>query len=291
MVFELYAKRLDAQNKATEYLFNVRAHYESMKAQRAQTWALSQQKMKSSEHGGTTGLTEGAIDNAAQFYILNGRMPIGMARIGKGAIEAIQNRAAEMTQKAGLSPEEFAAAGPITRQKLGALLQLEKMRNAVQSYEGMLDLNIDILKDLSKKVDRTDSPYANRPIIWLKNNAAGDADVAEYLFQVNTVATEIARILYNPNLTGQLTDTARQELEGVVSGNMNPKQLEQVLNRAQADARNRGSMLDKQVNKVIKEVRDPLHKSGSDGGEVQRSKSKSGKPIVSKDGGKTWEYE
>ncbi len=254
-------------------------------------------------HGATSGLSEDAIDNAAAFYILNGRMPVGMARIGQANIEAIQNRAGEMTRKVGMSPEQFAAAGPVARQKLGALLQLEKMRNAVQSYEGMLDLNIDVLKDLSKKVDRTDSPYANRPILWLQQNAGGDADVAEYLFQVNTVSTEIARILNNPNLTGQLTDTARHELQGVVSGNMNPQQLNQVLNRAQADARNRAKALDKQVEKVITEFRNPLAPTGSTmgtpnapaardpAGGVLKGKSKSGKPMTSNDGGKTWLYD
>jgi len=215
-------------------------------------------RMDASEHGRKSGLSQDAVDNAAAFYILNGRMPIGMARIGQAAIEAIQNRAGEMTSKMGMTPQEFAAAGPIAKQKMGALLALEKQRNAIQSFEGMLDLNIDILKQLSAKVERTGSPYANKPILWLREHAQGDPDVAEYLFQVNTASTEIARILQNPNMTGQLTDTGRQEIQEVVSGNLNPQQLDRVLTRAQNDARNRSSMLDKQSEKVIKEFQNPL---------------------------------
>lgn len=207
------------------------------------------------------GLSQDASDYLAAYVTLNGRMPIGMSRMTP-AVASVMNNTAAGARKAGIGPEEWAAAGPITKEKLAALGQLEKMRNSIQSFEGMLDKNIDILKDLSKKVDRTGSPYANRPILWLQQNAAGDPDVAEYLFQVNTVSTEAARILNNPQLSGQLTDSARAELQSVVSGTLNHEQLLSVLGRAQADARNRSAMLDAQENKVIREIRDPLHAAG-----------------------------
>lgn len=214
--------------------------------------------------GGPMGLSQDALDNGAAFLILNGRLPMGLSRQGPEAMQAIQNRAAEMTKKAGLTPEEFAAAGPLTRQKLGAYLQLEKNRNAIQAYEAMLGLNIDILKELSGKVSRTGSPYVNRPVLWLQQNATGDADVAEYLFQVQTVSTEIARVLNNPNLTGQLTDTARKELQSVVRGELNPQQMDRVLARAKVDASNRSKSFDTQADKLIKEIKDPLHRSDAE---------------------------
>lgn len=250
-------------------------------------------KMRGVNGTGTAGgMTEDATAYLAAYVQLNGRMPIGFSRGGPLAAETM-NAVAAGAKAAGISPEEWAAAGPVTQQKLGALGMLEKNRNSIQSFEAMLDKNIDILKALSKKVERSDSPYANRPILWLQQNAAGDPAVAEYLFQVNTVSTEIARILNNPNMTGQLTDSARHELEGVVSGTLSPSQLNSVLNRAQQDARNRSATLDAQLQKVIAEVRDPLHAIGGTQKPttVQRSKSRSGKPIVSHDGGKTWEYE
>lgn len=205
-------------------------------------------------------LTPEAIDNAAAFFILNGRMPIGLSRIGPATLGEIQNRAAEMTKASGMTPQEFAAAGPITKQKLGALLALEKQRNAIQPYKEMLNMNIDVLRQLSDKLERTDSPAANKPILWMQQNMAGDADVAEYLFQVQTVNTEIARVLNNPNLTGQLTDTARQEIREIGSPNMNAQQINRVMARAQADANNRSATLDKQVQKLQAEIRDPLRR-------------------------------
>lgn len=267
--------------------------------QRATTLESARISAAARESGAQSGLSEDAIDNAAAFYILNGRMPIGMARIGRENIEAIQNRAGEMTRKVGMTPEQFAAAGPIVRQKLGALLQLEKTRNAVQAFEGMLDTNISVLKQLSAKVNRSDSPYVNRPIMWLQQNAAGDADVAEYLFQVRTVQTEAARILSQPNLAGQLTDTATQEMANVFGSNLNAEQLNRVAERAQADARNRGRALDKQVDKLVKEVQNPLKPTDSGaalgapqpppkGGQTKRM-SASGKPMTWN--GTQWMYD
>lgn len=247
------------------------------------------------DRGGTMGLTPDGLDNTAAYYILNGRLPVGMARMGQDAQQAVINRAAEMTKAIGMSPEESAAAGPLTKQKLGAYLQFEKMRNSIQAYEKMLDLNIDVLKDLSAKVNRTGSPYANKPILWLQQNAAGDPDVAEYLFQVRTVQTEAARILSNPNLTGQLTDTATQELSNVMGSNLSHQQLEAVLNRAQADARNRVKGIDEQSQKLIAEIKDPLKRNAAAPGATgqpkrgDKNKSKSGRPMTFD--GAQWVYD
>lgn len=231
----------------------------SLMSQAIKTDALL--KARGASGSGQSGLTPLATDYLAAYVQLNGRMPIGMSRQNPMAIDTM-NATALAAQKAGLSPSDWAAAGPVTKEKLGALGQLEKQRNAIQAFEGMLDLNIGILKGLSKKIGRSGSPYANRPILWLQQHAAGDPDVAEYLFQVNTVTTEIARVLNNPNMSGQLTDAARSELQGVVSGTLNADQMDAVLDRAQNDARNRSHMLDAQEQKVIAEIRDPLHAVG-----------------------------
>jgi hypothetical protein len=261
---DLNQKRLDGMNawNAQAAKFSETASYHAGLLANTQQRTAAQYGAPGQLPGG---LSQEAVDNAAAYYILNGRLPIGMARIGPAAINAIQNRAGEMTTKAGMTPEEFAAAGPVTRQKLGALLQLEKMRNGVQAYEAMLDKNVEILKELSAKVNRSDSPYFNKGVLWLEQNAAGDPDVAEYLFQVRTVQTEAARILSNPNLTGQLTDTATQELAQVFGANLNHDQIVRVAERAQADARNRSKSLDNQSAKLIGEVKNPLGRTAPRG--------------------------
>lgn len=211
-------------------------------------------------------MTKDALDDAAAYLILNGRIPMGMARAyGKGVLEEIQNRASEMRVGLGMSSFDAAAAGPITRAKVASLLDFEKKRNNLQSFERMLELNVGVLKDLSKTVERTDSPYVNKTILWLKQNAQGDPAVADYLMQVNVVQQEAARIMNNPNLTGELPEGARKDMQAVIRGELNPDQLSAVLDRTIVDSKNRSKGLDEQRAKIIKEIRDPLGTSGGGG--------------------------
>lgn len=248
--------------------------------------------------GQGTNLNSDALDDAAAFLILNGRIPTGMARAyGKDTLEAIQQRATEMRQKLGMGSFDFAAAGPITKQKVGALLQFEKNAAAIQSFEKMLVTNVQVAKELSEKVGRTNSPYLNRPLLELKKNLAGDPDVAEYLFQVeNVVLPEAARILSNPNLTGPQTDAAREEVRKGMSGAMSPEQINRIMDRIVSDAQNRTKGIDEQKAKLIREIRDPLANVAPGAtltpstGATMEKVSKSGRPIVSDDGGKTWRY-
>ena len=86
-------------------------------------------------------------------------------------------------------------------------------------------------------------------------------------------------------------------MQQVISGDMPINSYTRVINRMLLDGKNR-------VNAMVKE-RDHLIKSLGGNApvatdavvtppaapEIQRSKSRSGKPISSKDGGKTWEYD
>ena len=223
--------------------------------QQAQVEAKAKTDSQKIQMGGPNALTDRDKDYYAAYVMANGRMPIGLSRIGPEAIQSIMSRVSERAAEMGMKPEDFAIAGPVVRTKLGALMQFEKNVNAIQAYEGMLVKNIDILGELSAKLPRNKSPLLNRPMNWVEQNLAGDPAMAEYLFQVKTVATEIARVLNNPNLTGQLTDTATKELDAIVKGTFNHAQLMQVLDRAKADAQNRSKSLDDQKAKVIQEIR------------------------------------
>ena len=132
-----------------------------------------------------------------------------------------------------------------------ALTQNEKDLAAIRPYKNMLDTNIDIAKGLSKKVISTSSAYANKSLNWLKQNAGDNPDTAEFLAQMRFVETEAARVLNNPRLSGQLTDSARKEMESVVSGNLPINSLDRVLARIKADGDNRVKSLEAE-NKTLR---------------------------------------
>ena len=133
-----------------------------------------------------------------------------------------------------------------------ALTANTKSLAAIEPFKKMLDTNIDIAKNLSKKVISTNSAYANKSLNWIKQNAGDNPDTAEFLAQMRFVETEAARVLNNPNLTGTLTDSARREMESVVSGNLPINSLDRVLARIKSDGDNRVKSLEDENKKLRK---------------------------------------
>jgi hypothetical protein len=132
-----------------------------------------------------------------------------------------------------------------------AAVAISKDLSAIRPYIDMLDKNAEIAVDLSKKVIATDSRLLNKNINWLKQNMGDNPDVAEFLAQTTFVQTEAARVLNNPRLVGQLTDTARQEMEHVISGDMPLKSYERVIRRIQQDGQNRFQAMENQRNRLF----------------------------------------
>lgn len=132
-----------------------------------------------------------------------------------------------------------------------AAVAISKDLSAIRPYGEMLDKNADIAVDLAKKAIATDSRLANKSINWLKQNMSDNPDVAEFLAQTTFVQTEAARVLNNPRLVGQLTDTARQEMEHVISGDMPIKSYERVIRRIQTDGRNRIQAMENQRDRIL----------------------------------------
>lgn len=201
-------------------------------------------------------MSDKALDNAAWFQIINGRTASGTVSYGKAGQadrEAIRERVAEIAERHGIDPAKLASLGMTNRASASALLQLEKQRNAVEAYSQAFVRNADMALDLSEKRASTFSPLLNRPVNALAQYS-GDPDVAKFMAQVRLVQTEAARIINNPNLSGQLTDTARGELDHILNGNMTVGQFKDVVKLLKRDVEIRGQTLDKQAEKLRGEI-------------------------------------
>lgn len=223
---------------------------------RARTdWVASQ--MKASMGTGS----EDAVTNDAWYTIINGKARPGSLPIGRDEgnryREKLREKTAEIAKELGLSPQELASLGTENRAKAVALNAVQKDLAAIRPYDEMLNLNAKIALDLAKKISssRTGSQFVNKPITWLQANAGDNPDIAEYLFQINTVRTEGARILNNPRLVGQLTDSARHEMGDVINGNMPLGQTERVLGRMIADGKNRVNSIEKEKDSLVNSIR------------------------------------
>src|SRR5512146_92629 len=141
VALQLVEKRIDAANKYSMGVSQLLSNYQLKAATMAQAAAdraaqretlLEVAKIRNQgRYGSTQNMSEDGQKYLAAYVALNGRLPIGFSRMTP-ATQQIMNEVADTAKAAGLSPEEWAASGPVTRTKLGALMQLEKMRNAVQ---------------------------------------------------------------------------------------------------------------------------------------------------------------
>jgi hypothetical protein len=205
--------------------------------QRAATMAGLAALKASGKADGQTDLTPEAIDLAAEEYRRTKTMP-ALAR-SPNDMKAILNRAAEQMKDAGKTSAETVTDRLEVKAVLPAYTQLNKDLAFIRPYEKMLDTNAQVSKTLAQKAIATDARLANRPLNWLRQNIGDNPDVAEFLAQTHIVQTEAARVLNNPRLTGQLTDTAKREMQDIVSGNMTLGSYTRVVDRLVTDGRNR----------------------------------------------------
>lgn len=130
------------------------------------------------------------------------------------------------------------------RTRTSAQVKVGTQLSVLRPFVKMVDMNGEVLKTLADKAIVTNSALANRPINWIEQNIGDYPDMAEFIAQVKIFKDEAARVVSNPNLVGVLSDTARKEMEAVISGNMPLKSMKRVIERLQADSHNRISTME-----------------------------------------------
>lgn len=193
--------------------------------------------------GQGAGLSQQGLDLAASQFARTGQLP----SFSRDPIERrrIINRAAEMEGEAGNAPGDTVTNRMDQKAVQQSYNAITKDLTAIGPYNNMLETNGAVAKDLAAKAIASSAQLANKPINWLRQNATDNPDVAKYLAQIRIFTTEAARVLNNPRLVGQLTDTARKEMEGVINGDMPLNATVGVIDRLTQDGKIRvGSMED-----------------------------------------------
>lgn len=191
-----------------------------------------------------TKLTPAAIEIAARNYLATGSMPaLGMG--DKVTRQTILNRAGE------LDPTANVAANKATfKADQDSLVALQKQRDAIGAFESTALKNLDVFLEAAKKIPDTGSPFFNSPIRAVSERGLGSAEMTAVNTARRTVIPEFAKILSNPGLSGQLSDSARHEVEEVVSGNATLKQMVAASNILKRDAANRRTSYDDQIKTI-----------------------------------------
>lgn len=229
---------------------NTERHQREMEAQGREGIGIKKELVAKKPSISEPGLTPEAIQAEAEAYNTGKPMP---ARIDPITRLAIINKATELANASGNTADRPAKQAEF-KANSATLTQITKDLAAITPYKEMLDTNIAVAKTLAAKAISTDSRFANKSINWLKTNATDNPDVAEYLAQMHFVSTESARVLTNPRLVGQLTDTAIRDMKDVVDGHMPLNAANRVLDRIASDGTNRVKAMEDQHAKIIKKM-------------------------------------
>ena len=172
-----------------------------------------------------------------------GMLPLGMN--AGGLRTQIINKAATMTD-----PNNLAGAQAGYQANKGSLVQLQRNRDSIKSFEQTAQKNMGVLEGTMKQLTDTGSPLLNQPIRVLEQKYAGDPTVAKFAAARRVVVNEVAKITSNPGLSGVLTNEARKEADDLIQGNMTIPQMMGVLQILRQDMGNRIGSFDTQIQEI-----------------------------------------
>lgn len=200
-------------------------------------------------------LQEGTLDDntakfAAETFLKTGVLPnLGYGKAGAANRQQVLAMAAELAKEQGKTGTDVAAARGAFRADTASLTQITKSLDAITSFTNTAIKNGDVLVKMAQDVDATGVPIIEK---WIRagRQATGDPKVAAFNAQMRVYIPEVAKILTNPNLTGQLTDTARKEIESVVSGGASAQQILAIHNTLKTDFANRENAMKDQLAEI-----------------------------------------
>jgi hypothetical protein len=203
---------------------------------------------------------------AAKLYAKTGQLPpMGMGAAGANVRTAIIDMAATYDpstdtftdKKTGIvipGGPDLAANKAAFKANETALVQVTKTISAVESFSGAAKKNGEALKKILDKVPDLNATFLNKPA-RAAMTALGSTDQTAFNILMRSLNNEYARIVSQPNLSGQLTDTARKEMEAALRPDATVQQIKVALETLQLEAGNRYAGLKEQqdaLNGAIK---------------------------------------
>lgn len=151
-------------------------------------------------------LTPEALDMAADSFAKTGQLP----QVGRsGAVRAqIINAAA--AKNPTLDPVKNAAEYKANE---GSLKKLQSQFDATTAFEETAGKNLDQFLGAAKNIVDTGSPALNAPLRMISNNVFGSKAQAVADAARQVAVNEVAKVTGSPGMTGQLSDSARHEVE------------------------------------------------------------------------------
>ena len=127
------------------------------------------------------------------------------------------------------------------------LTKVKQQRGQISTFEKTAEKNLDIMRGLSNKVDRSGTPVINRWILAGKKGIKGDPDVAAFEAAMTTFAGEYAKIMTSATGSGVTSNEAREEIHRIINTAMTQGQISEVSDILHREMGNRISSFDEQI--------------------------------------------
>ena len=193
-----------------------------------------------------------AIDALAERAIVSGDLS-GLGMGNNPLKAAVIKRMGERINAAGGGTPSLAGNKADFKANTKSLTDLQAMADNINAFEKTAIGNWSRFEKAITDLENTGSPAFNRPINWLRTNAAGDPKVSAAIAAGQAAHTEFARLINNPRLVGVLTDNAREEVFRSLPKNFedaSPAQIKKVGEILRADAAQRKNDLNSQIVEI-----------------------------------------
>jgi len=196
-------------------------------------------------------MTPDAVEMGAWHYLQTAQLPtLGMGSRAANARIQMLNRAGALAAD-GMNPAMNQA---LYKADTANLRQLQSTRAAINAYKGTAKKNIQVLMGAAENVPDLGAPILNRPVREVLR-MSGSPEMAAYQTALGAIQPEIARILFNPNLTGLLTDDARRDAQDLIRGDYTVAQLREAIKVVEIDMNQREQELTKQIAVITERMR------------------------------------
>ncbi len=213
------------------------------------------------------GLTPNSVYQSALQLLTTGTYPTqGFGQSGSAQVkrDAIQNKAGAIAAEAGMDQPTFRAFYNANK---GSLDAIQKQYDAVQSFIGTADKNADLLIKTLPSVGDLGVPVFNKPLRAFETSVAGDPKLSQFATYLKSTQNEYARILSQPNLAGQLTDSARSEAEQLIDPKATVPQIVASIQALKQEGQNRVQSIGEQVGRIQQRIQGGPADQKSTGGQ------------------------
>lgn len=189
-------------------------------------------------------LSPQGLDQMATQFAQTGTLPsVGFGAAGTAMRTKIVNRAAEM-----FPDQSLALAKAAFGSNEGALKHLQTQFATIDAFENTAIKNLDQLTDAAKAVPDLGTRFANMPVRSINENFLGTPEMARFRAALATAQNETAKVLNSANATGVLSDSARGELQQLLSGNLPYPAMESAIKQLKVDMQNRHDSYQEQID-------------------------------------------